>query len=104
GQVTSIRLGGEERNDFPEEFAVCMLSCFDKAHEISSSYVLTNHVLSIRTLKQSVFRLPDFHLRQLIQELIQVEDEVPSVNVQFLGSDLQRDAGIDAGGPARDFV
>jgi hypothetical protein len=104
GRVTSIRLGGVEQDRFPEAFEICMLPCFDKAHEISSSYELTDSEIRIRTLKQSIQRIPAYHLEKFVEHLVQVQGRVPRLHVQFLESNLQRDAGIDAGGPTRDLV
>lgn len=104
GQVTSIRLGGVEQDHFPEAFEICMPSCFDKAHEISSSYEVRGREIRVNTLKQSVQRIPTYHLEKFVECLAQVQGRIPQLRVHFLESNLQRDEGIDGGGPARDLA
>lgn len=116
GQFSSICLDGVDQDRFPADFDLCMAACLDKAFEVSSTYNTANAsgtrfvdnygrpLILIRTLKESLSRVPAYHLEQFVAQLASIQGTVPSIRVQFRERSLQNNEAIDAGGPSRDWL
>ncbi len=102
GQVLSIKIDGIAQAIFPPEFEACMYPCFMKSLEVSSTYLKVDDEIRIRVIRRGLCEIAEYHLDQLGRAL-QVGNRAPSLHVQFLTNSLDRDEGIDAGGPRRDY-
>lgn len=103
GQVLSIKLDGVDQAAFPADFDACMYSCFMKSLEVSSLYVLDGNQLNIKVIRRGLREIPEYHLAQVGEELNGARGN-PNLSVQFLTDQVERDEGIDAGGPRRDWL
>lgn len=105
GQILSIYKDGVKVSSASpklEERAQMVRSYIEKALAVTSLYAKHGHQLGIRLVGASLEKIPEFHLEKLGRVLSL--NEAISLKVNFMHADLHLQAGIDMGGPRREYL
>ena len=115
GKITSLQIHQRTQADHSEavseNFAHRLLAglnaAIERIYQETSKYMPGWYKIYITTVKRSVKRSPDFHLRKLLEAIEKSRKagaEVLRLNVTFLNDHLELNEGLDADGISRDFL
>ncbi len=90
----------------PKEYYPIINACFKKTLELACRYKNSLGTIKITAPRRSLSKIPEHHLQQLykVANSIHITGEHAGLEINFLGDDLKKEEGADAGGLSRQYI
>ena len=108
GKITSVFRDGSLQDDLiiPDNYAPLIEACYYESLKRASEYSINSTHIDIKTIPQGTEDIPEYHLSQLCPHLVSttLNNAILDLRLKHLTTGLDIAPGIDAGGPAREFL